>query len=151
VHDNTVGGQFAGDDPGQTQQSGLRRAIVGPRNGAVHPGRHGADIHNAAPTALTHARSDSPDAVEGTVEVDVHNRMPLFQIHLGHRFAQPVVLGGNTGVVDEDIHRPQIALDRVHHGVYLGVVAHVGPEIARLSTVLAYEADGLFAPLIVEV
>src|SRR6056297_2585193 len=95
-------------------EDGSRRASLNARLGrgvvdlAVLAGLavDGADVDDAAVSAIAHALDDRPAHVEARTEVGLDDLLPLFRRHL----VQGAV-ARDTGVVDQHLHRPEVALD----------------------------------------
>src|SRR5207342_959619 len=86
--------------------AGLGRGVVGL---ALLPVDR-TDLDVAAPLARTHALDDRAGDVEAGVQVGADHLAPLLRRHLVEGG-----VAGDAGVVDEDLHRAELALDFADH------------------------------------
>src|SRR5207248_3469173 len=68
-----------------------------------------ADVDDPAEPARAHAVDHRPRHVEARGQVGLDHRVPLLEAHPVHRRVT-----GDAGVVDQDLDRPERALDRLY-------------------------------------
>jgi hypothetical protein len=94
-----VGGQGDGQTLGVPQQGGLARR-VGSGGPAGRVGRHGRDVDDLAVMARPHRRDERLTAADHSLHVDGEGAVPvLLAVPAGGALG----VGGNTGVVDQDV------------------------------------------------
>src|SRR5690606_6685602 len=98
--------------------------------GGAHAGRVRSDVHDAPCLAAGHERQYGMVHVQCAGEVDVDEPGPV----LGGRLDEWLEYVP-AGVVDQDVDRPEILLDRRHCRVDLFAVGDVATEGGRAATV----------------
>ena len=105
VGTDTASAELLCDALCQTDHTSLRSGVV--RLTCVARDTDDAGhVDDATATLLDHDGGDSVDEVEGTLEVDVDDEVPLL---FGHTHHQPVT--GDTSVVDEDVDTAEVCDD----------------------------------------
>src|SRR5690606_39292786 len=90
-----------------------------------------ADIDDPAIFAGVHAVPHRLGHVEASAQVDVDHLVPGIAIHPLHR-----AVAGDAGIVDQDVHRPELGLDprdAIDAGVEIGDVPLVGGDAGPLG------------------
>ena len=115
--DRSLGGRVAG-------VAGIADNRPGHRRDADHP----------APAALDHAGEHGPGDVERGLQVDGDVAVPLLLGDLDERHQRAVLAQlGDTGVVDQDVHRAQPHRHLGRQLPSLAVVGQVGDKPGRLD------------------
>jgi hypothetical protein len=83
--------------PGEADQAGLGRAVVGLAEVAEDAGRRGS-VDDAAVVLFAHHAPGGQGDVEGALEVDVDDRLELLRVHVLERSVSQ-----DAGVVDDDV------------------------------------------------
>ena len=104
---------------GEAVDAGLRGRIVGLAEGALLSVDR-RDVDHATPAAVDHAVHHLLGHVEARVEVGAHHRVPVALAHLLERH-----VARDAGVVDEDVDRAHLRLDRRGLARAVVVVDHV--------------------------
>src|SRR6185437_12741165 len=91
-------GHFARQRHGEAVHAGLGRGVIGLAE-LAGLAVHGADVDDAAESAIAHAVHHVAAHVEHAVEVDVHQVAPLRLAHFLERG-----VAGDAGGVDHDVH-----------------------------------------------
>ena len=121
-----------GDVLGQHLQRTLGGGVG--RNGlAAQLAHHGADVDDLARALFHHVGQHGLGAVESTAHMDVDHTHKVGVAHLDHGHALH-----QTGVVHQNVHRPDLGLDLCHHGVYgvlVGNVCHIAVGVDAGSLV----------------
>jgi hypothetical protein len=108
-----VGGEGNGQALGVPQQGGLARR-VGSGGPAGRVGRHGRDVDDLAVMARPHRRDERLAAADHSLHVDGEGAVPVL---LAVPAGGAARVGGNAGVVDQDVESVQPGQDGGHRGV----------------------------------
>ena len=109
---------------------------------AVDTGMTG-DVDDAAASPLDHARQYGSGADEDAMYVDLHRTQPFVRVDL----PQWTNRTGDTGVVDQDIHRPELLPDGAQRLFDILALGDVGGQGQRLTSLLLNQS-GCFHDLI---
>ena len=113
VDGDTTSGKLLGIAHGQTDDTTLGGGVVG-LAGVADLSDDTGDVDDAAGALLGGNLEEGLGAVEDTGEVDVDDGLPLLWLH-SHNEG----VGGNAGVVDQDIAGAVLLHDLVEHGLDL--------------------------------
>ena len=137
-HTNAVARQFLGPGHGRRRNAGLGGGVVGLTDVAGAGNRRDID-DRAAVLQLDHFRRDFTGAQEHAGQVDVDDRLPLGQAHLGHFTVldlEQQAVTQDPGVVDQAMDRAEVfgdLGDHVGHLLFVGDVAQVGAGLDTLG------------------
>ncbi|HZE39509.1 MAG TPA: hypothetical protein VE172_11935 [Stackebrandtia sp.] len=129
VDGDAVGDQFHGQRAGQARDSRLGGGVGGLGGDPVDDARGGGDVDDPSPAALGHALDEGAAHQERGGQVALHLVLPLGVGELGDgaQHGGPR-LGGETGVVDQDVDLADLFGDRVGQARHLGVLGEVDDE-----------------------
>jgi hypothetical protein len=128
---------FLGERLGEAVDSGLGGGVI---DLAVLAGLavDRADIDDAAELPLLHPLEHRLGHVEAAAEIDVDHLVPHLAGHPLHRR-----VAGDSGIVDEDVDRPQLRLDLAaafEAGVEIADVPFVGLDSGPRGEVAAFSS-----------
>ena len=112
----------------EAEQAGLGGGVVRLARVAAL-GDDGRDVHDAAPAGLEHVVERAARAVEGAVQVDVDDVLPL----VGRHADREAVLA-HAGVVDEDEHGSEALAHLLEGGHDLLAVGDVGLHVGAVAS-----------------
>ena len=102
VDPDVAGAQLFGQRLGQADDRGLGGGVADFTGSADLP-PHGRNVDDTAAAVLQHSRQYCVDAVIHAVDIDGEHPVPMFLADLGNQAEM-----GDTGVVDQHIHRGKI-------------------------------------------
>ena len=123
--------------PREAEDPGLGRR-VGRLPEAAERARDGGHVHDPSPAALLHVRPNGLRAVEAACQVDAQVALP----EVGALLVELGDVVERARVVDEDVHRAELAHGALDRRVDLCAVGHVALERERAPAQLADLVDG---------
>ncbi len=136
VDGNATSGKLLGIAHGQADDTALGGGVVG-LAGVADLSNDAGNVDDATGALLGGKLEEGLGAVEDAGEVDVDDRLPLLRLH-----SHDEGVGGDTGVVDEDIASAVLLHDLVKHdldlirvGAYHIVVYQQNNEPSNISIV----------------
>jgi len=95
-----------------------------------------SDVDDPPPTLLAHAGDDRLAAVDRAHQVDVENELQVIGRHVDRETSLDRPQHA-TGVVDQQVDRPEVGGDRGDHGIDRGLVGDIGLVAGRAHAVAA--------------
>ena len=132
---DVVRGELGGEPARHADQPHLRRREMGAAAAASGNRAVAAEEQDAPVLVLDHLADQRARQVEGPVEYDIADPLPILIAHLEKRLVRP-----DCGVVDQDVDAAELAERFRRHRLNLVLLADIGddrdrldPEILRLA------------------